>query len=75
MHQNTYDHESSEIDYRRYISNIAYRFKFEVIYEEDQVLKIENGIKTVIVSIDEAPRNTLCWKAWMRLTEEYGYRG
>lgn len=75
MHQNTYNHEESEPSYRRYISNIAYRFKFEVAYEEDRVLKIEDGVETVIVSTDEAPRNTLCYKAWMKLKEEYGYRG
>jgi hypothetical protein len=63
MHQNTYDHNDSEPYYRRYISNIAYRFKFEVVYEEDRVLKIEDNVKTVIASTDETPRNTLCWKA------------
>jgi hypothetical protein len=75
MYQNTYDHDESEPDYRRHISNIAYRFKFDVIYEDEQVLKIENGKTTVLTTSAETPRNTLCWKAWMILQEEYGYSG
>lgn len=75
MHQNTYNHNESEIDYRKHISNIAYRFKFDIIYEEEQILKTENGIISVVVTSDETPRNTLCWKAWMKLTDEYGWHG
>lgn len=71
MHQNTYDHDESEIDYRHLISQIAYQFKFEVIYEEEQIIKIENGIGTVIITTDETPRNTLSWKAWLKLKDEY----
>jgi hypothetical protein len=75
MHRNYFDHDKSELEYQRYISNIAYRFKFNVIYEEEQVLKEENGTTIVIVDIKEVPRNTLCWKAWCKLSEEYGYGG
>jgi hypothetical protein len=75
MHQNTYNHEESEPSYQRYISNIAYRFKFEVVHEEDRILKIENGVETVVISTDEAPRNTLNYHAWMKLKDEYGYYG
>ena len=75
MHQNIYDHEESEAGYRRHISNIAYRFKFKVIYEDERVLKQENGVQTVLVTTIETPRNTLCWKAWLKLADEYGYSG
>jgi hypothetical protein len=75
MHQNIYNHDESEPVYRKHISNIAYRFKFKVIYEEDRILKEENGITTVIVDASETPRNTLCWKAWLELQHEYGYSG
>jgi len=71
MHQNTYNHEESEIGYRRYISNISYKHKFKVIYEDEQILKEEDGQISVIVSVEEVPRNTLCWKAWMKLQKEY----
>lgn len=69
-HQSFYKHDKSEPRYRRHISNISYRFKFKVIYEEDRVLKEENGITTLIVDIKETSRNCLCWKAWSRLAEE-----
>lgn len=75
MHQNYYDHDESEPRYRQHIANIAYRFKFKVIYKEDQVLKEENGTTTVIVDSKETARNTMCWKAWLKLKEEYGYSG
>lgn len=75
MHRNYYDHEANEIGYMRYISNIAYRYKFDVIYEDYRVLKIENRIESVITTVDETPRNTLCWKAWIKLSKEYGYCG
>jgi len=75
MHKNYYDHDESELDYKRHISNISYRFGFNVIYNDDEVLKEENGKITLIVNTDETPRNTLCWKAWLKLSEEYGYSG
>lgn len=75
MHQNTYNHDESEPDYKKLISNISYRFKFDVIYEEECILKVEDGVETVIVSTDETPRNTLCFRAWKKLGEEYDYRG
>ena len=66
-----FDHEESEKHYRSHISNIAYRYKFKVIYEEERILKKENGETTVIVDTTETPRNTLCWKAWLKLKSEY----
>ena len=75
MHQNIYDHEKSEQNYRRYISNIAYRFKFEVIYDEECIIKKENGEIVVIVSSEEFSRNTLCYRAWMKLQKEYDFSG
>ena len=75
MHQNYYNHDESELRCRQHISNIAYRFNFKVIYEEDQVFKEENGTTTLIVDVGETPRNTLCWKAWRKLADEYGYSG
>jgi hypothetical protein len=75
MHQNIYNHEESEIEYRKHISNIAYRFKFDVIYEDEEILKVKDGKFSVIVNTEETPRNTLCWKAWMKLSEEYGFTG
>jgi hypothetical protein len=75
VHKNYYDHEESEIEYRKHISNIAFRFKFEVIYEDEQILKSENGNITVLSSTVNTPRNTLCWKAWLKLLEEYDYSG
>lgn len=72
MHQNTYDHDESEEHYRRLISNICYRFQFNVVYEEERILW-EDG--SVIIDTSETPRNTLCWKAWLKLTEEYGWDG
>lgn len=75
MHQNIYDHDESEVSYRKHISNIAYRFKFQVIYEDERILKLEDGVETVIITSEETPRNTLCWKAWRKLKEEYGYSG
>ena len=75
MHKNYYDHEETERDYRKHISNIAYRFGFEVIYDDDRILKDDNNEITVLVTTDETARNTLCWKAWLKLSEEYGYSG
>lgn len=71
MHQNYYDHEESEKHYWKHINNLAYRYKFKVIYEEESILKKENGETTVIVDTTETPRNTLCWKAWLKLQNEY----
>ena len=75
MHQNIYNHEESEPSYQKYISNIAYRFKFKVIFEEDKILKEENGETTCVVDIIETRRNTLCWKAWVKLSDEYNFDG
>lgn len=74
MHQNCYDHDESEPAYRRHISNIAYANEFKVVYEEDRVLKIEDGKETVIVSTDEFSRNTLAYQAWLKLMDEYEVR-
>ena len=75
MHQNVYDHEQSEPEYKKYIFNIAYHFGFRVIFEDDRVLKVEHGEKTVVVTTEEVRRNTLCYNAWLRLKDEYNYRG
>jgi hypothetical protein len=75
MHQNIYNHDKSEPEYKKHISNIAYRFKFKVIYNEEEILKEENNEITVVATTRETPRNTLCYKAWLRLREEYGYNG
>ena len=75
MHQNAYDHERSEPRYRRYIHNIAYRFNFQVVFEEDRVLVVADGKETALVSTGEVRRNTLAYHAWLKLQEEYGYNG
>jgi hypothetical protein len=35
-------------DYKRYISNICYRFGFQVIEENDHLYKVVNGVKTLL---------------------------
>ncbi len=73
MHQNTYNHDESERSYWHHIKDIAYRFNFTIIHDEynDLIEKIENGIKTIVVSSPEIPRNALCCRAWRKLIEEY----
>lgn len=75
MHTNTYDHANSESGYKRYISNIAYRFKFEVIEDQDMIWKVEDGVSTKLADGEEIARNTIWYSAWMKLQEEYGYSG
>ena len=72
MHNNIYDHEESEPGYEHYVSEISYRFDFEVIREDDVIFKEKDGVRTEIVNGDDTPRNTLWFRAWLKLIEEYG---
>jgi len=76
MHQNIYDHQTSEPEYRKYIANIAWKFKFKVVFdEEDRVLKEYDGKQIVLAKSPETPRNTLWYKTWLVLKKEYDYNG
>lgn len=61
--------------YREHISNIAYRFKFAVVYEEDSISVVKDGTITEIVNSDECSRDSMAWKAWRILAEQYDYCG
>jgi len=65
---------STDGDYRRYISNIAYRFGFEVLYEEGRISKIEDGVKSVVIETN-CLDHSLDWKAWRKLSDEYDFSG
>jgi hypothetical protein len=61
--------------YKHYISNIAYRFGFQVIYEEGRISKEENGVRTVILESDKNDQRQLAWEAWRILAKEYKFSG
>lgn len=69
MHNNIYDHDKSESGYKHYISEICYRLQIEVIQEGDITYKIADGDKVELAG--EHPRNTLWYRSWMSLLDEY----
>ena len=75
MHQNTYNHSESELFYKRYVLNIAYRYKFTVHEENDTIYMMENGISIKLSDSEEVARNTLWYSAWMKLQNQYDYNG
>lgn len=61
-------------DYKHYAGNIAWRYKFQLVEEEDGIYKLENGIRTLLSEAAKQPEQRW-WKAWLRLSDEYNFSG
>lgn len=60
-------------NYKHYISNIAFRFGFEIEETDDGIYKILDDKKILLTEGVNANRRW--WKAWRKLSDEYGYCG
>lgn len=61
-------------EYLQYAGNIAYRFGFSVHEDEDgHVYKVVGEEKTLLT--EGLPLFHRRWKAWLKLWDEYDYRG
>lgn len=69
------DQEEYDRDYQRYISNIAYRFGFEVIEENGSTYKVKDGERTLLIEAGTVHPHHLWWKTKLLLTEEYDFYG
>lgn len=67
--------EEHDCHYHRYISNIAYRFKFKVIEEDGGVYKVCDGKKSLLFCEGEVHPHKLWSNVWVKLKEEYGFSG
>lgn len=68
-------HDNSNADeYRKHISNIAYRFGF-IVEEDDEghIHKINDGERTLLT--EGIHPHKRWWQAWRKLYYEYGHSG
>jgi hypothetical protein len=71
MRRHRHNHDK---DYQHYAGNIAWRYDFQVIEEEDGIYKLEKGVKTLLSEEAKQPCERW-WRAWLKLSDQYGYSG
>lgn len=62
-------------DYKEHISNIGFRYHFDVELCEGTIYKVVDGEKTVVLECGEYKESEMWWKAWLILDREYEYGG
>ena len=68
-----YHDESHAEGYKRHISNIAYRYGFQVVEEDGIIYHIKDGVKSPVLEEEEHQHSHRWWKSWLKLSEQYGY--
>ncbi len=62
-------------DYKRHISNISWRFKFDVVEEEDGIYKVDGDVRTLLTEDWKDWPAKWWWHAWVKLSDEYKFSG